>query len=327
MTQPNVGGYQAKQSAGGAVQGQNVGAAAGYNSTQQIPQQQQLQQLLAYRPQTPTPPLSQALNVVPQSNSVPSQQLPMPQQQQQQNTNQYLQGTVPSLQPLSNQLRQQSHPGLQQQTQGSMLQQHVGAAVQQPVTTAADWNIIEQFLDEHQQRREAMTIGAPGQQTTGAHRSSFQHLEESPTKAVNSILETLRAVSSSQAQSQVTNGPPQGQQQQQPLFSHQQLPQLTQTPLNRTSQQHQQPNTQQQPPNTQQQPPNTQQQAAPPSVPPLQQQQQQQIPPNLQQQTENNIQETSSLTAEDIARLSPVSFRQMLDSIIFTGEGESTIVR
>ena len=307
VPQPNVGGgYQAKQSAGGTIQGQNVGTAASYNTMQQrIPQQQQLQQLKAYRPQQQYQvPLSQAHNVVPQSNFVPSQQLPTPQQQQQQNTNQYLQGTVPSLQPQANQHRPQQHPGLQQQPQG-----HVGGAVQQPVTTAADWNIIEQFLDEHQQRRDAMRGGVPGQQAAGAHQPSFQHLEESPTKAVNSILETLRAVSSSQAQSQVTNRPPQGQQQQQqqPLFSNQQLPQLTQTPLNRT----------------QQQQPNTQQQVAPPSVPPLQQQQQplqqppqQQTPPNPQQQSENAIHATSSLTAEDIARLSPVSFRQMLDSII-----------
>ena len=303
VPQPNVGGvYQAKQSAGGAIQGQNVGAATSYPTMQQqIPQQQQLQQLKAYRPQQQYQvPLSQAHNVVPQSNFVPSQQLPMPRQ----NTNQYLQGTVPSLQPQANQHSPQQHPGLQQQPQG-----HVGGAVQQPVTTAADWNIIEQFLDEHQQRRDAMRGGVPGQEAAGAHQPSFQHLEESPTKAVNSILETLRAVSSSQAQSQVTNRPPQGQQQQQqqPLFSHQQLPQLTQTPLNRT----------------QQQQPNTQQQVAPPSVPPLQQQQQplqqppqQQTPPNPQQQSENAIHATSSLTAEDIARLSPVSFRQMLDSII-----------
>ena len=317
VPQPNVGGvYQAKQSAGGAIQGHNVGTAASYNTMQQqIPQQQQLQQLKAYRPQQQYQvPLSQAHNVVPQSNFVPSQQLPTPQQQQQQNTNQYLQGAVPSLQAPANQHRPQQHPALQQQPQGSVLQQHVGGAVQQPVTTAADWNIIEQFLDEHQQRRDAMKGGVPGQQAAGAHQPSFQHLEESPTKAVNSILETLRAVSSSQAQSQMTNRPPQGQQQQQqqqPLFSHQQLPQLTQTPLNRTQEQQQQ------------QPPNTQQQVAPPSVPPLQQQQQplqqppqQQTPTNPQQQSENAIHATSSLTAEDIARLSPISFKQMLDSII-----------
>ena len=314
VPQPNVGGgYQAKQSAGGAIQGQNVGAAVSYPTMQQqIPQQQQLQQLKAYRPQQPQQqyqvPLSQAHNIVPQSNFVPSQQLPMPLQQQQ-STNQYLQGIVPSLQPQANQYRPQQHPALQQQPQGSVLQQHVGGTVQQPVTTAADWNIIEQFLDEHQQRRDAMRGGVPGQQAAGAHQPSFQHLEESPTKAVNSILETLRAVSSSPPQNQVTNRPPQGQQQQQqqPLFSHQQLPQLTEAPLNRTQQQQQ---------------PNTQQQDVPPSLPQLQQQQplqqpsQQQVPPNPQQQSENNIHATSSLTAEDVARISPVSFRQMLDSII-----------
>ena len=304
--------------------------------------QQQLQQQQACKSHQPYQvPSSEAPNV-PQSNLVPPQQFSMPQQQQ--HINQYLPGAIPS-QPQASQHSPQ-HPALQRQ-QGSVMQEHAGGAVQQPVTTSADWNIIEQFLDEHQQRRESMGAGVPGQQASSHHQPSFQHLEESPTKAVNSILETLRAVSSStQSQSPMTNRPHQGQQH--TLFPHHQLPQLTQAPLNGTQQQNMQqqvtpPSFQQQQPPPQQQQQQQQQQEVPPNqqqqqqeVPPNQQQQQQQevppnqqqqqeVPPNLQQQqevppnlqqAENIIHATSSLTAEDIARLSPVSFRQMLDSII-----------